>query len=657
MPKIINKITNMNADEGAIDDVEVIGGYKVVQTPTDLEVLKTTELTDEKHILTNGCAVYVASEQKLYRWDAKEKVFISGDESGLALVATTGSFYDLKNIPTMSVDDDGVLDTTGVIGIEGVTQGELDSTVEQLREEIAAGGGGTVNLNIEDGKGTGAVQQVADGVANGFSFTGKNENATGFDVTLTGTIPYGATGNYSSAFGGKSAAQGKRSHAEGTTTIAKGNYSHAEGDNSVALGADIHAEGYSTTSKGTGSHAEGSETVAGGNYSHAEGIRTITTKDGAHAEGCDTSAAGEHSHAEGNATRANGTYSHAEGHDTNANGTSSHAEGSGTIANGVAAHAEGCNTHATGDHSHAEGYNTVAFNDHAHAEGNNTTASGAASHAEGTGCFAEGDHSHAGGVGSTAKAWGSFAHGQGVIAQGTAQAVVGKFNSNDGDAVFEVGNGTADDARSTAFRVLADGRAKVKGSPTESDDVVTKSYVDSKETPAPDLSGYATKEDLLTASLGGISLYSHLIRVGLELTDTTVGMPYVEMEVILPCKNILAAGTHPTDSALDWYDWLYAHIHSGGEVVWGNGSVFNTMVAGVQSAPRIVRGIRLKNNITSFTARVLYTQFNGNDAFPHTGDALAYDEYEATGTVKIEVIRTIGLTDGYFYSKSGGKLF
>ena len=145
------------------------------------------------------------------------------------------------------------------------------------------------------------VQQLPDGVADGFDFTGKNPNATALDATLTGTIPYGATGEFANAFGGKCAAQGKRSHAEGTTTIAKGKYSHAEGDNCVTLGADSHAEGY--------------QTVTGPNASaqHAEGMNTQALGMAAHSEGSDTIASGNNSHAGGWKSEANSNYSFVHG--------------------------------------------------------------------------------------------------------------------------------------------------------------------------------------------------------------------------------------------------------------------------------------------------------------------------------------------------------
>ena len=210
-----------------------------------------------------------------------------------------------------------------------------------LAEEGAAGA-----ANMEKGTGAGATHQLPDCVADGFDFTGKNDNATAFDATLTGIIPYGATGDFANAFGGKCAAQGKRSHAEGTTTIAKGKYSHVEGDNSVALGDDSHAEGNTTVTKGNGAHSEGYLTIALGDFSHAEGCQTASQNIATHAEGYQTVAAGETAHAEGNNTSADGNQSHAEGYNT--------------VASGDCAHAEGHTTVASGNHSHASGYQTKA---------------------------------------------------------------------------------------------------------------------------------------------------------------------------------------------------------------------------------------------------------------------------------------------------------
>lgn len=204
-----------------------------------------------------------------------------------------------------------------------IEQGIVDA--EQKAQEAASAA-----ANVEKGTGISSTQQVPDKVADGFNFSGKNPNATTLDSTLTDIIPYGATGDFASAFGGKCAAQGKRSQAIGTTTIAKGNYSSAEGDNSVALGVASHAEGGVTVTKGYGAHSEGSGTQALGEASHAEGYNTIASVD------C--------THAEGNGTVASAESAHAEGFETVASGAHSHAEGKKTVAKGVASHAGGCNT-------------------------------------------------------------------------------------------------------------------------------------------------------------------------------------------------------------------------------------------------------------------------------------------------------------------------
>lgn len=95
MPQITGKIVNTNLDTGAIDDVEVIGGYKVVQTLNDLFALRNIHLYGVakptsydiaaalgKQILTNGSPVYVEVEKTTYRWNNSQKAFIADVSSG-----------------------------------------------------------------------------------------------------------------------------------------------------------------------------------------------------------------------------------------------------------------------------------------------------------------------------------------------------------------------------------------------------------------------------------------------------------------------------------------------------------------------------------------------------------------------------------------------
>ena len=211
---------------------------------------------------------------------------------------------------------------------------------------------------------------------------------------------------------------------------ASGNFASAFGGKSAAIGKRSHSEGSTTIAKGQNSHAEGSNSVALGTSSHAEGIQATANGDASHSEGNNTQAIGHHSHSEGNTTIATGMASHAEGYGTQAKKDFSHTEGGNTIADGAMAHAEGNEAKAFGEASHAEGYNTVA----------------------------SGDASHAGG-------WYTIA-GQ------VAQTVIGAYNDNKSNTIFEVGNGSGESSRANAFVVLKDGRAKVYGEPKDPEDVV-----------------------------------------------------------------------------------------------------------------------------------------------------------------------------------------
>lgn len=102
-----------------------------------------------------------------------------------------------------------------------------------------------------------------------------------------------------------------------------------------------------------------------------------------------------------------GSYSIAGGFYTKATGTASHAEGSDSIASGYGAHAEGAVTEASGNDSHAQNSHTIAASD--------------------------------------------------------SQTAIGKYNDNDPNNAFEVGNGTAVDARSNAFTVDWDGNTTTAG--------------------------------------------------------------------------------------------------------------------------------------------------------------------------------------------------
>lgn len=181
---------------------------------------------------------------------------------------------------------------------------------------------------------------------------------------------------------------------------------------------------------------------------------------------------------------ASGLSSHAEGQNTSAEGDSSHAEGIGGLttllstplrAIGLGSHAEGQITTAQGNYSHAEGSLTKTIGNGAHAEGNYTSANGQYSHTEGDHTIAIGQNSHA--EGYYTKALENYQH------------VSGKYNTDNSDALFIIGNGTSDVNRKNALEVLADGtinlspdKAKITNvaNPTDDYDAVNKWYIDNK---------------------------------------------------------------------------------------------------------------------------------------------------------------------------------
>lgn len=161
---------------------------------------------------------------------------------------------------------------------------------------------------------------------------------------------------------------------------------------------------------------------------------------------------GNYSTAEGNQTTASGYNSHAEGYGTKAIGANAHAEGDSSIASDIRAHAEGSGTEASGRNSHAEGVATTASNSDSHAEGGYTEASGVRSHAEGYMTTASGNYSHS--------------QNYHTEAGYDYQTVIGEYNDNKSADLFEVGNGTGENARSNAFEVSDTGDITATGKAT-----------------------------------------------------------------------------------------------------------------------------------------------------------------------------------------------
>ena len=329
-------------------------------------------------------------------------------------------------------------------------EGEGGTVGNQTYEYKALGWAEDDVLNLEDGSGANSIQQKQDGTTGTIDFTGKNPNATALDSTLTGQIAYGGTGAFSTSFGGKSQASGKRSFAAGTTTVAKGAYSAAFGDNSVALGTDSFAEGIKTTAAGVGSHSEGSDTIAKGWGSHVEGYMANANGDVSHAEGCRTESNGIYSHTEGYASKTITTLPTGSGGGGTGGGTTpvepdnwndddnlgamSHAEGGGNLTYGVASHAEGKGNITYGHRSHAEGRDNTAGGIL------NNKVTGEAAHVEGRSNAASGNYSHAQGFNTKATGESSFSAGQHTLASGNSATAFGSNTVASGENSFAAGS-------------------------------------------------------------------------------------------------------------------------------------------------------------------------------------------------------------------------
>lgn len=315
-----------------------------------------------------------------------------------------------------------------------------------------------------------------DKIPDGFDISDATEGYLWVPVAPEiGNISLGASAHVE---GAENKAVQYASHAEGCNNIAASKYAHVEGKNNIACWA-AHSEGLDNQSLGLCSHTEGSQNIAKRNNTHAEGTYTQALFDNAHAEGSETVAgtatSGHAAHSEGKKSKALGNITHAEGNETQATADFSHSEGDKSVASGIGSHAEN-NGKAAGKYSHAEG-NATASGEKAHAEGNGSQAKGQASHSEGDstnaggkcahsqGCwtFADGENSTAAGWMSIAKSKNSVASGTYCISKAEGQHAVGRYNEEVTNALFVVGNGTAQNARSNAFAVLEDGSVVLKG--------------------------------------------------------------------------------------------------------------------------------------------------------------------------------------------------
>ena len=170
-----------------------------------------------------------------------------------------------------------------------------------------------------------------------------------------------------------------------------------------------------------------------------------------------------------NSTSPTGTYASAMGYSTTASGDSSTAMGSNTTASGDYSTAMGDATTASGDLSTAMGYLTTASGDYSVAMGIATTASGGSSTAMGYSTTASGYYSTTMGYLTTASDYASLVIGQYNSSGSSVTNNATSFNT--ANTAFVIGNGTASNAKSDAFKVMFNGDTTVSNDLTVSGDV------------------------------------------------------------------------------------------------------------------------------------------------------------------------------------------
>lgn len=179
---------------------------------------------------------------------------------------------------------------------------------------------------------------------------------------------------------------------------------------------------------------------------------------------------GGFSFASGYLTKASGSYSTAMGFGSTASGEGSTALGSSTASNGGAtamgssATASGYNSTSIGLNSTASGNYSTAIGTGTNAGGNNSTATGFGTTASGTSATSIGYLTQARGDGSTSMGYVTLAKAYGGSAAGLYNDTLDNplpATPFAADRIFQIGNGTANNARSNALTILRNGNTGI----------------------------------------------------------------------------------------------------------------------------------------------------------------------------------------------------
>lgn len=361
----------------------------------------------------------------------------------------------LKNNKSLSYTSEATANTIISRDANGAAEIEAGSTDKSIINKGFADSKYSQATNIDNGNGDNSLQQIADPKKNGkLKFPESSLYAKVLDPTLTlDSEPIGGQADFSVSLGGNSSAQAKRAIAGGTTTVARGPYSTVFGDNCVTLaaGSDSLAHGYQTVTDAPASHTEGSYTVVM-NQKYVEGMFDPSTEPGQ--PGQPTEPSETPADTLSMDTR-RGEAGHASGFNSYVSGFAGYTDGVSNVADGHISKASGRSNRAWSYLSKVDGYQSVvkpddtdkdATGEGSWANGNNVQIIGAKyAYSGGTNNF----------VSKTSN--NSFSYGTNLNVNGENQCIVGQYNSNDLNSIFEVGTGNST-SRHTAFRVTKDGK-------------------------------------------------------------------------------------------------------------------------------------------------------------------------------------------------------
>ncbi len=188
-----------------------------------------------------------------------------------------------------------------------------------------------------------------------------------------------------------------------------------------------------------------------GNFSFASGLNTYAT--------------GLYATSMGYNTRAGATGATSLGSNTTSSGFISTSMGSQNTSSGFISTSMGSQTTASGEVSTSMGSQTWASGDYSISMGKSTTSSGPNSTSIGLSTTASGSTSLSTGIGSAARGSASASMGYYTIAKSDNSLSIGKFNDTSAtNRLFEIGNGTANNARTNALTVIDNGNVGIGNS-------------------------------------------------------------------------------------------------------------------------------------------------------------------------------------------------